>query len=89
VGSLAVARQRVATVADVAALAGAQAIADPCASAGASATANGMALVACVVDGADVMVEVSAAAPPVARRLLALLGHAAPDVTMSARAGSP
>lgn len=89
VGALAVTRQRVATVADVAALAGAQAISDPCASAGASAAANHMALVGCVVDGPDVIVHVSAAAPPVARRLLAVLGQAAPDVMASARAGLP
>jgi secretion/DNA translocation related TadE-like protein len=89
VGAFAVTRQRVATVADVAALVGAQAISDPCVSAGASAAANGMAMVGGVVDGADVIVQVSAAAPPVARRLLALLGHSAPDVTASARAGLP
>jgi secretion/DNA translocation related TadE-like protein len=89
VGSLAVTRQRAATVADVAALAGAQAIGDPCASADASTAANGMALVSCVVDGTDVVVQVSAAAPAVARRLLAMLGRVAPDVTVTARAGAP
>ena len=54
VGALAVTRQRVATVADIAALAGAQAVVDQCGTAVASVEANGMAAVSCALDGDDV-----------------------------------
>jgi secretion/DNA translocation related TadE-like protein len=89
VGSLAVTRQRAATVADVAAVAGAQASVDPCAEAARIVAANGMATASCASDGIDVVVEVSAAAPPVVSRLLGLLGRSVPEVRVSARAGPP
>jgi secretion/DNA translocation related TadE-like protein len=89
VASLAVSRQRVATVADVAAVAAAQAVGDPCAEAGASVAANGMVLEACATDGTDIVVVVSTEATGVARRLLGLVGRAAPVITASARAGPP
>ena len=89
VGALAVTRQRAATVADVAAVAGAQALVDPCADAVAIVEANGMAAVACQLDGADVVVEVRAEAPPVVSRLLGLLGRSVPEVRATARAGPP
>lgn len=89
VGSLVVTRQRAATVADVAAVAGAQAMGDPCAEAGAVVAANGMTTVSCQLDGVDVVVDVSTPVPPVVERLLGLLGRTAPEVRASARAGSP
>lgn len=89
VGALAVTRQRVATVADIAALAGAQAVVDQCGTAVASVEANGMAAVSCALDGDDVVVEVSAAAPAVVHRLLGMLGRSAAEVRASARAGPP
>lgn len=89
VGSLAVTRQRAATVADVAAVAGAQAWVDPCAEAARIVAANGMATASCASDGIDVVVEVSTAAPPVVSRLLGLLGRSVPEVRASARAGPP
>lgn len=89
VGSLAVTRQRAATVADVAAVAGAQAPVDPCAAVVRIVAANGMATASCASDGIDVVVEVSAAAPPVVSRLLGLLGRGVLEVRASARAGPP
>jgi secretion/DNA translocation related TadE-like protein len=89
VGALAVTRQRAATVADVAAVAGAQAVVDPCAEATAVVAANGMTMVSCESDGVDVVVDVSATAPPVVSRLLGLLGRSEPEIRASARAGPP
>lgn len=89
VGSLALTRQRAATVADVAAVAGAQALVDPCVDAIAIVQANGMVAVSCRLDGVDVIVDVTTSAPPVVGRLLALLGRGVPEVRASARAGPP
>ncbi len=89
VAAQAVARQRAATVADLAALAAVQAIVDPCAKAASTAAANGMSLTACAQEGTDVVIEVSSAAPETTVRLLALLGRPAADVRSSARAGEP
>lgn len=89
VGALAVIRQRAATVADVAAVAGAEAAVDSCADAVAVVESNGMVAVSCQLEGSDVVVEVSAAAPPVVGRLLGLLGRSVPEVRASARAGPP
>ena len=89
VGALAVTRQRAATVADVAAVAGAQALVDACVDAVAIVEANGMATVACQLDGVDVVIEVRAEAPPVVSRLFGLLGRSVPEVRATARAGPP
>jgi secretion/DNA translocation related TadE-like protein len=89
VGALAVTRQRAATVADVAAVAGAQAVIDPCAEAVAIVEANRMVTVACQLDDGDVVIDVSTPAPPVVSRLMGLLGRGAPEVRASARAGPP
>ena len=89
VGALAVTRQRAVTVADVAAVAGAQAIVDPCAQAAAIVAENRMVAVSCQLDGGDVVVEVSTDVPPVVGRLLGLLGRSTPEVRASARAGPP
>lgn len=89
VGSLALTRQRAATVADIAALAGAQALTDPCRHAGAAAAANGMELLACATDGVDVVVTVRAPPPELIDRLTLVVGRTAGPVTASARAGAP
>lgn len=89
VGAVAVTRQRAATVADVAAVTGAQAAVDPCAEAAAVVESNGMVTVSCDRDGDDVVVEVSAPVPPSVSRLLGLLGRSVLDVRASARAGQP
>ena len=84
-----IARQRAATVADIAALAGAQASGDPCAAAEESAQANGMQLAECTVEGMDVVVDVASTPPAVVTRLLGFLGRVAMPVRESARAGPP
>lgn len=89
VGALALARQRVATAADVAVLAAAQALVDPCAAADRAARANGTTLVACSTEGDDVTVTVSRPAPELVVRVAAMLGGAAPDLSSTARAGPP
>ena len=89
VGALAVARQRAATVADIAALAAAQALADPCGEATRVAAENQMSITACAADGEDMVVEVSAPPPATAIRLLSFLGRPAEDVRALARAGPP
>ena len=89
VAALAVARQRVAAVADIAALAAAQALWDPCGRAAHVAGQNAMAVVACSPDGIDVVVEVSAPAPAMVIRLLGVLGRPVGDVRATARAGAP
>lgn len=85
----AVARQRVATTADIVALAGAQAFYDACGTASRVADANGAALVSCAYDGTDVIVTVSRPAPEFVRRVIVLLGGKASEVSASARAGPP
>jgi secretion/DNA translocation related TadE-like protein len=83
----AVARQRVAAIADVAALVGAQTLTDPCASAASSAYANDATLQACVFDGRDIVVTISQPAPEFVARVLMLFGQPSPQVYASARAG--
>ncbi|MHB1164571.1 MAG: Rv3654c family TadE-like protein [Candidatus Nanopelagicales bacterium] len=87
VAALAVARQRVALAADLAALAAASSWADPCTAAAGSAEANGAVLLSCARDGPDVLVAVAAPVPPLAGRVFALLGHPVEQVTATARAG--
>lgn len=83
----AVARQRVAAIADVAALVGAQTFTDPCASAASSAYANDATLQACTFDGRDIVVTISQPAPEFIARVLTILGQPLPQVYASARAG--
>lgn len=83
----AVAAARLSSAADTAALAGANADSDACGHAAAAAAANGTTLVACDVDGWDVVATVQAPAPPFARRVATLLGGEASDLQRSARAG--
>jgi len=89
VAQLGMARQRVASAADIAALAGAQTVGDACEAAGRIAVANDTRLEACEFDGVDVVVRLSRPAPPLVRRLFALVGEAPRDVVGSARAGPP
>ncbi len=83
----AVARQRVAAVADVAALAGVQSLADPCSAAAASARANDANLESCEFDGRDILVTVTRPSPEFVAHVLSVLGQRAGGVSSSARAG--
>ncbi len=87
--SLAVTRQRAASVADVAALTAAQSLSEQCGHAASVAAGNGMRLEECSVDGTDVLVRVAAPPPAVVVRAMALLGGMASDVTADARSGLP
>lgn len=89
VAQQALTRQHVALAADIAAVAAAQSADDPCGRAARAAAVNGVELTGCLPDGPDIVVAVSAPAPPVVRRLLEMLGHQAADITVSARAGPP
>ncbi len=88
-GELAITRLRVATVADLAALAGAQA-SSACAEAARIAGANGVTLEACAIDAAgDVRVRVRTGPPVLVQRLATLSGGTPSDVVAEARAGRP
>jgi secretion/DNA translocation related TadE-like protein len=68
VGAIVAAHRGAQSAADLAALAGAAAVAghaggDPCATAGEVAVANGARLVSCAVEDADVVVEVTVRGP--------------------------
>jgi secretion/DNA translocation related TadE-like protein len=89
VAQQAVARQRVSAAADVVALAAAQVEVGRCQAAERMATANDATLVACGLDGDDVVVRVSVPAPPLVRRVFALVGQTPNDVIGAARAGPP
>lgn len=86
---LTIARQQVATAADLAALAGAQTLGDPCQRAGAVAVANGANLQACTYDGIDVVVVAQVPAPALVRHLLAGIGQTGLTLRSTARAGQP
>jgi secretion/DNA translocation related TadE-like protein len=88
-GQQAVARQQAAAAADITALGAAQTDGDPCTVAQQLAGANHVSLVACAVDGTDMVVRVSRPAPPLVVRLFAMVGTPAPDVVGVARAGPP
>ncbi len=83
----AVVRQRVAIAADLAALAGAQSLHEPCAAAQSAASANDASLVACALEGADVVVTVRRPAPEFVQRVVGAFGGQAADVEVTARAG--
>ncbi|MBI1352206.1 MAG: hypothetical protein GC156_13960 [Actinomycetales bacterium] len=89
VAGLAVRHAAVASVADLAALAAAEAMTDPCAAAEETALANGLELSACVIQGLDAVVTVAGDAGRVPARLLALLGHPHDRLEVTARAGPP
>ncbi len=83
------ARQRVATAADMAALAAAQAAGEPCDEAHRMAAVNDVVLLSCVIDGPDIVVEVGRAPPAIVGRVLRLLGQQPIDIVGRARAGPP
>ena len=87
IADIAVASVRSRGAADLAAIAGAQAIVDPCSRAATVASANGAALVGCVLDGGDVVTTVEAPLPRLAARVAGLLGGSVSAVRASARAG--
>lgn len=89
VGVQAVARQRAATVADLSALAGAQAPDDRCAAAASAARANDAVVVACTLRGPDVIVTVRQQEPAFVGRVLAAFGRGAAYVEATSRAGPP
>ena len=89
VAQFAIVRQRVQAAADVSALAGAQSRDDPCAAAQRAAVANDAVLLACALDGTDVVVRVSRPAPELVRRVFALAGQRPRDIVVAARAGPP
>jgi secretion/DNA translocation related TadE-like protein len=89
VAQQALARQHVDSTADVAALAGAQAVDDPCGAADRMAAVNDTTMVGCALDGPDVVVHVSGRPPALVRRLFSLLGSSPHDVVGVARAGPP
>lgn len=89
VGQLAMTRQQVGTAMDLAAIAGAQALGEPCERVLAVAAANGALLMACSLDGGDVVVSGRVPAPAVVQRLMAFVGRPEVDVWASARAGQP
>ena len=85
----ATARMRVAAVADLAALAAAQAEGDSCTAASDVVVANGLVLTDCAVDGLDILVTVTGSPPAITGQLVAALGGEARVVSASARAGPP
>lgn len=89
VGAVVVARQETALVADLAALAAAQATDDPCARAAAVAASNRVDLVDCHLDHGDIVVRVRGAVPAIASRALRAFGGVVHGLDVSARAGPP
>lgn len=85
VGGIGVARARVATVADLAAIAGART--GSCAAAQDVTHRNGMGLAACHLDDGDVAVRVATPLPALSRRVIDVLGGTAGDIQAEARAG--
>lgn len=83
----AVVMSRAQTAADLAALAGAQAVTDPCGASAAVAEANGAAITRCVSEGLDVVIEVTMPAPPFVQRIAFAVGQPAGAVSAWARAG--
>ena len=85
VGSVGLARARAATVADLAAIAGARS--GSCTSAEEVTDRNLMRLSDCTAEDGDVAVRVSTPMPTLARRVIDALGGAVDDITADARAG--
>lgn len=79
----------VQSAADLAALAGAQAIEDPCGRAQEIAAANGAQVTDCTLDGSDVIVQVQVPPPPLLERIAGFTGQEASTITAVARAGPP
>jgi len=84
VGSVGIARASAASVADLAAVAGARS--GSCTSAREVADRNGMSLSDCMVDDGDVVVRVATSMPVVAQRVIDALGRTV-EIEADARAG--
>ncbi len=84
VGSVGIARASAASVADLAAVAGARS--GSCTSAREVADRNGMSLSDCMVDDGDVVVRVATSMPVVAQRVIDALGGTV-EIEADARAG--
>lgn len=93
VAQLAIVRQRAATAADLAVLAGARealwGAEGACARAADVADAGRARMDDCRLDGLDLLVEVSLPAPPLVAQAARLAGQRAPRVSAAARAGPP
>lgn len=87
VAQVALARQRLSSAADLAAVAAAQEPDRACERAAHFAHANGVDLSACWFDGVDHWVEVRAAAPSLLVRVATLVGAPAEDLRVISRAG--
>lgn len=87
VAQIALARQRLSSAADLAALAAAQNPARGCSQAAHFAHANGVEMGSCHFDGVDHWVEVWLPAPTLAVRMATLLGERAPEIRVTSRAG--
>jgi len=85
VAQITLARQRLSSAADLAALAAAQG--HGCAGAAHFAHANSVQFGSCHFDGVDHWVEVWLPAPTLAVRMAALLGQRAPEIRTTSRAG--
>jgi secretion/DNA translocation related TadE-like protein len=85
VAQITLARQRLSSAADLAALAAAQR--HGCAHAAHFAHANGVEFGSCHFDGVDHWVEVWLPAPTLAVRMATLLGERAPEIRVTSRAG--
>lgn len=85
IGGVAVSRARAATVADLAAVAGARDAS--CDHARAVVESNGMRLAQCSMDQGDVVVRVMVAPPATAQRVASALGADLGDIEAQARAG--
>lgn len=87
VAQIAIARQRLASAADLAALAAAQNPGAGCARAHHFARSNGVELGSCRFDGVDHWVEVWLPAPSMLTSMAMLMGEPVPDLRVTSRAG--
>ena len=87
VAQVVLARQRLASAADLAAVAAAQQPAHGCARAAHFAQANGVNLDSCWFDGLDHWVVVNVPAPSMLVRIATLVGTTAQDLRITSRAG--
>jgi secretion/DNA translocation related TadE-like protein len=87
VAQQALARQQLATAADLTALAAAQSLGEPCVSAQAVANVHEVRLISCSMVGADWRVEVGGQPGIMTQRLLRFAGHEPREITEVATAG--
>lgn len=87
VAQQAIARQQLATAADLTALAAAQSLGEPCASAQTVAQIHQVRLMSCAMVGADWRVEVAGRPGALAQRLVEFAGREPREITEVAVAG--